>query len=219
MQINTLRLRTWLGWLSTLLPWIVLGLCLLNGYGFPDSISATYYLAPTYTSFMIILGASAILLICYKGYDKQDDIINTLAGLFGLLICLFPCKTPELIEHWPDANIPTIVGTFQIPNNISSIVHNISAMAFFTLLAYNSFFLFTKGADIMTARKQKRNLIYRVCGVGMMASFVFLIPVSIFKLWGGIWVIETVALMFFGISWLTKADVYPWLFCDTPYTD
>lgn len=216
MQINTLKLRKILGWLGMLLPWIVLGLCLIFGYGFPDSISATYYLAPTITPFMIILGAAGILLICYNGYDKHDDIICTLAGLFAIGICLFSCGTKDLIKHWPELNLPTIVGTFQIPSWISSILHNIFAIAFFALLAYNSYFLFTKSSGQMTDKKKKRNIIYKVCGTGMMSSFVFIVPISILEIWGGVWVVESVALTFFGISWLTKADTYKWLFCDTP---
>lgn len=216
MQINTLGLRKILGWLGMLLPLIVLGLCLIFGYGFPDSISSTYYIAPTITPFMIILGAAGILLICYKGYDKHDNIICTIAGICALCICLFPCSTADLIEHWFDANIPTTVGTFQLPENISGIVHNISAVSFFGLLAYNSFFLFTKSSGVMTDKKRKRNIIYRVCGIGMIASFALLIPVSIFEIWSGVWWIETIALVFFGVSWLTKADTYRWLFCDTP---
>ena len=219
MQINTLRLRKLLGWAGMLLPLVVLALCLIFGYGFPDSISSTYYLSPTITPFMIILGASSVLLISYMGYDKQDDIICTLAGIFGLLICLFSCSTENLITHWVHVAIPTTVGTFQLPANISGILHNISAFIFFGLLAYNSFFLFTKSSGEMTDKKKKRNIIYRVCGIGMMSSFIFIIPVSIFNLWGGVWIIEAIALIFFGISWLTKSDIYPWLFCDTPYTD
>lgn len=215
MQINTLRLRAWLGWLGMLLPIIVLALCFVFGYGFPDSISSTYYLPPTITPFMIILGASSILLISYKGYDKQDDIVCTLAGIFGLMICFFPCSTKDLIHHWTDITIPTVVGTLQLPENISGIIHNISAFIFFGLLAYNSFFLFTKSSGEMTEKKKKRNLIYKICGIGMMASFIFIIPVSIFKIWGGVWWIEAVALAFFGISWLTKTDKYSVLFCDS----
>ena len=219
MQINTIRLRKCLGWLGIALPWIVLALCLVFEFGLPDSISSTYYLAPTVTPFMIILGAASILLISYMGYDKQDDIICTLAGIFGLLICLFPCQTVNLIPHWVDTNIPTIVGTFQLPQNVSSIIHNVSAIIFFGLLAYNSFFLFTKSKGEMTDKKKKRNIIYRVCGIGMIASFVFIIPVSILKIWGGVWLIEAIALSFFSISWLTKSNVYPWLFCDTADKD
>ena len=216
MQINTLRLRKLLGWAGMLLPLIVLALCLMFGYGVPDSISATFYLAPTVAPFMIILGASGILLISYMGYDKHDDVVCTIAGIFGLMICLFPCKTTGLNTHWFDADLPVFVGMLQLPQDISGIIHNISAIIFFGLLAYNSFFLFTKSSGIMTDKKKKRNIIYRVCGIGMISSFLLLIPVGIFNIWGGTWLVETIALMFFGISWLTKSDTYKWLFCDTP---
>ena len=86
------------------------------------------------------------------------------------------------------------------------------AMIFFVLLAYNSLFLFTKHGDIMTKNKRKRNIIYRVCGIGMIASFLILLLPS-FKI--QIWLVETIALFFFGISFLTKADYYPWLFADS----
>ena len=96
---------------------------------------------------------------------------------------------------------------------------NQKAIIFFALLAYNSFFLFTKGSENPTENKKKRNIIYKVCGIGMVSSFLFMIPVAIFNIHGGTWAIETIALAFFGISWLTKSDIYPWLFCDTPYKD
>jgi hypothetical protein len=112
-SIDTIRLRKVLGWLGFSLAWIVLGLCLIfncvPGHIFPDSISATYYFAPTITPFMIILGASGILLMCYRGYTKSDDIINTLTGIFALGICLFPCSNPEMYEA---GIIPNLVGTF-----------------------------------------------------------------------------------------------------------
>ena len=68
----------------------------------------------------------------------------------------------------------------------------------------------------MTRKKKIRNIIYRVCGVGMLASFIIMafpyFPCQT-------WITEALALFFFGISFLTKADIYPWLFCDTPYAD
>ena len=199
-----------------MLPIIVLVQCLIFGYGIPDSISSTYYLSPTITPFMIILGASGILLISYRGYDSHDDLICTIAGILGLCICIFPCTTEDLGVHWEDVVFPYNVGTFQLPYFISGILHNISAIGFFMLLAYNSYFLFTKSSGEMTDNKRKRNVIYRVCGIGMAVAFVLIIPISIFELWGGVWLVETIALAFFGVSWLTKSDVYTWLFCDNP---
>ena len=198
MDINTTRLRCTIGWLAMLLPWLVV---ILHG-AFPQSISITYFYPETVAVFMIIMGAACFLLMSYKGYGLQDDIINTIAGIMGLLVCLFPMD--------PDNGILN-VGTFQISANISDIVHLIVAIIFFGLLSYNSLFLFTKSGGEMTPQKKKRNIIYRVCGIGMLASFLLMLIPSFYI---QVWLVETIALLFFGISWLTKADYYSWLFAD-----
>ena len=202
MRINTVRLRALIGWLGMLLPWIVV---LLIGY-IPQSISATWY-TNACTVFMIILGSASMLLISYKGYEKKDDILLTCSGIAGLGICLFPCSVPTVSGK---------VGTFLIDSKISNVIHFVCAIVFFVLLAYNSFFLFTKGAGEMTKKKKIRNIIYRVCGVGMLASFsIMLLPSFSIRTW----LTEAIALFFFAISFLTKADIYPWLACDTPYIE
>ena len=101
-----------------------------------------------------------------------------------------------------------------LPAAISGIIHNISAVVFFGLLSYNSLFLFTKSNGIMTDKKKKRNIIFKVCGIGMVASLILIIPVSIIGIWGGTWFVEALALFFFGISWLTKSNIYSWLFAE-----
>ena len=194
-MFNVNRLRCFVGHLAFWLPWIVA----LILWRIPSSISSTYY-THAGAVFMIILGACSVLLMFYDGYDKMDDIINTTAGIFGLLICLFPCGT--------DAER---VGTFQVPVEISSAIHNISAVVFFLILAYVSLFQFTKSNGNMTEKKKKRNVIYRVCGVGMIASFAILLLPSFYI---QVWLTEMFALSFFGISWLTKANAYKWLFAD-----
>lgn len=201
-MINTIRLRCAIGGLGMSLAFIVLVLSLINGFGFPESISDTYYLEPCIAPFMIILGAAGILLCCYQGYEKIDDIICFCAGLFGLGICLFPCSSYRDLDG--------LVGTFQLPIEISNILHTICAFIFFGILAYNSLFLFTKTSGNMTDNKKKRNIIFRVCGVGMLASFILLVlPIP-----NVVWLVEMIALMFFGVSWLTKANCIRMLFCD-----
>lgn len=195
-MINTKRLRCMVGWLALLLPWIVALLL----WRFPSSISSTYYTWEAGAVFMIVLGSASILLMYYDGYDKIDDILNTIAGIFGLSICLFPC--------W--ANMEK-VGTFQVPVGISSTIHNISAVLFFAILAYVSLFQFTKSNGEMDKKKKARNVIYRICGAGMIGAFALLLLPSFYI---QVWLVETVALFFFGVSWLTKANAYPWLFCD-----
>ena len=217
-MINTKRLRCTIGWLGMLLPWIVLLMSNVYGYGFPDSISATYYIPTCITPFMIILGSAGLLLFSYKGYDRQDDIVCSIAGVFALGICLFSCATKGLITRWFELSELTKVGTFQIDPSVSGMIHNICAIGFFGLLAYNSLFLFTKSItkdkDKMGESKKKRNIVFRTCGVGMTISLLAIVPISVFEWWGGVWIIETIALTFFGISWLTKANCYSWLFAD-----
>ena len=111
-MINTKRLRCIVGILGMLLPWIVLILSFAYGYGFPDSISATYYLPTCITPFMIILGSAGLLLISYKGYDLQDDIVCSVTGIFALGICLFSCGIEDLVSHWLELADLTLVGTF-----------------------------------------------------------------------------------------------------------
>lgn len=201
-SIDTRRLRCSIGWLGMLLPWLVV----LITWSWPDSISITYYSYLATGTFMVILGSAGMLLMNYKGYTKVDDIINTITGIAGLCICAFPMAYQIGTEY-------VKTGVFNLPSNISGIFHNISAFLFFGLLAFNSLFLFTKSSGEMTKNKKIRNIIFRVCGVGMLASFlILLIPGSVLE--NKTWVTEMFALTFFGISWLTKANCYPWLFCD-----
>ena len=199
-MISVKRLRCFVGFLAILLPWIVALLL----WRFPQSISSTYYTFEAGPVFMIILGFASGLLMYYDGYDKIDDILNTITGILGLCICLFPC-TPEVLSL-------THIGTFQLPVNISNSIHSISAVLFFVLLAYISFFQFTKTSGTMTEKKKIRNIIYRVCGIGMLASFLILLLPSFYI---QVWLTETIALFFFGVSWITKANAFKWLAAET----
>lgn len=201
MDINIRRLRCMLGWLAMALPWLsVLFTMLFGGRGWPTSISITYYYPTAFPVFLIILGAASTMLFAYKGYETIDDIINSVAAIFGLMILLFP----TIHYSYP------ITGAFGIPSNISEIIHTTSAIIFFVLLSFNSLFLFTKSSGEITKGKKIRNIIFRVCGIGMLASFaLLLIPAPHM-----VWIVETIALAFFGISWLTKANCYKWLAAD-----
>ncbi len=201
ITVNTKRMRIMIGALGMLLPWLVA----LVTLSWPESISCTYYSVFAVGVFMVILGSAGILLINYKGYDKVDDITGTIAGIFGLLICLFPMVYVE--------NPEMKTGILHLPSNISNIFHCISAFGFFGMLAFMSFFLFTKTAGEMTKKKKIRNIIYRVCGIGMIGSFLLMlldvIPgVNIYNL---TWIVETIALTFFGVSWIVKSDSVPML--------
>lgn len=202
------RIRNYAGLLGGLLPWLSLFSAWLYGLitgGLTDtfwkdfSISATYYCSPALTG---VLTAASIVLMCYKGYEPIDEIVTTLSGVFGIFIVLFPCLCDLSTEH---------VGFFQINCNLSHIIHCISATTFFCLLAFNSLFLFTKTDGNRTDRKKIRDIIYRVCGIGMLCVMIF-IPLPIhFPM--KVWWVEMIALTFFATSWLVKGG-YFWFLND-----
>ena len=201
VTVDTKRMRIMIGILGMALPWLVALITL----SWPQSISFTYYSLFAVGTFMVVLGSAGILLINYKGYEKIDDISATIAGIFGILICLFP------MTYLPDPSTKT--GILHLQSNISNIFHCISAVGFFGTLAFMSFFLFTKTDGEMTKQKKIKNIIYRVCGVGMLASFLLmllnLIPgVHIYNL---TWIVEAIALFFFGASWIVKSNAFPFL--------
>lgn len=201
VTVDTKRMRIMIGVLGMLLPWLVALITL----SWPQSISITYYSIFAVGTFMVVLGSAGILLINYKGYEKIDDISATIAGIFGILICLFP------MTYLPDPSAKT--GVLHLPSNISNIFHCISAVGFFGTLAFMSFFLFTKTSGKITPQKKIKNVIYRICGIGMLASFLlfFLNFIPNFECYNLTWIIEAIALFFFGASWIVKSDAFPFL--------
>jgi len=192
-----LALRKAVGWIGILLPVVLsLGSVILFGEESLRKNISLYYYSGMRDVFVGALCAIALFLFFYKGYDRWDNISADLAALFALGIALFP-TVPE--------------GEY----NAAAIIHFISAALFFTILSGMSFFLFTRGKSDPTQRKLVRNNIYIACGLVMIISLISLLifyiffnkqhPESRFVFWT-----ETIALIAFGISWLTKGGtLYP----------
>lgn len=195
------RIRIFIGILGLILPWLSLigTVFVARTNGFPNdfwetlSISATYYVTPPLVG---VLTTASVILMCYKGYNWKDHAITTLSGVFGAMIVISPCKCSVAGE---------LVVFFQLPVNISHIIHCTSAVLFFILLSINSMFLFTLGGN-ETRNKKIKNIIFRVCAVGMICALV-LMPLPI-KFFAKTFIIEAIALTFFGVSWLVKGEIF-----------
>ena len=201
-----LRIRCACGVMGILLPWLALlsaGIAPHPSTEWWWSLSATYYQSPALVG---VLAPACVVLISYAGYEMVDHIINTLSGVFGLCIILFPCK----VSWIPDG---TRVGFFQIPIEVSHIIHCISAVLFFALVAINIIFLFTKtDKPVITSRKRIRNILFRVCGIGILvlgSGFGMVIFGIAPQYW--VFFIEVGILMLFGFAWLVKGEVFPFL--------
>ena len=192
---SSLLHRNVLGLLGMMLPFISIfsGLFVRNKvHGWWWSISATYYISPALS---IILGASAIFLICYRSYDTIDTVINIISGIFAMGVVLFPCKGPYDYPY---------VGFFQLPVAVSNVIHSICALLLFVFLSYNIGWLFTRGSN------EKKNKIYRFCSYSMIVILSIFVLLKILEFFGlpipG-WIVmiaEALLLLFFGFAWLVK---------------
>ena len=201
-----LRIRNLCGLLGILLPWIALFAAALKPDKHPQwwwSISATYHQAPE--ALVGVLVPASIVLMSYIGYNRADNIITTITGLFGLGIVLFPCKVAWIPDGSP-------VGFFQLPIEFSQILHSGCAVLFFLCASINTLCQFTRHGETMTEQKIVRNVIYRICGWGMIGLLALLVFLNI-RLGQGWWVmvIEIILLHLFGFAWLVKGEFFPFL--------
>ena len=200
-----LRIRNLCGLLGILLPWIALfsaGIKLDKPDGWWWSISATYYQSDALVG---VLVPACIVLMSYIGYDRVDNFITTLTGLFGLGIVLFPCKVDWIADG-------STVGFFQLPIEFSQKIHTACAVLFFLCAAINTLCQFTRHGATMTPQKKVRNVIYRICGWGMIGLLVLLIALVLLKAPG--WVVmvsEILLLHLFGFAWVVKGEFFPFL--------
>ena len=194
-----MTLRKTVGWIGLLLPFVLMlgGFFIFQGKLVESSISY-YYHTGMRDVFVGALCAVALFLFYYTGYDKWDDWAGFLGGIFALGVAWFPT-------------------TKSGPDDWVGLVHLVCAVLFFITLAAFSLFLFTKTerGKRPWGRKKKRNLIYIICGIIMLACLIVILVYKIllkdnahetsFVYWG-----ETIALVAFGVSWLTKGEaIYP----------
>jgi hypothetical protein len=176
-----------------------------------SSISAYYDHDRARDFFVGILWTVAWFLFAYKGYSKHDDAMTDLAGVLALGVSLVPSSDRAF-------------GGF----------HLVCAAALFVVLALMSLFVFTKTEEsrddpfvkrvrsVLESRhprptdelKKRRNRVYKASGWLMLASLAgaglskVLDPDGVYP---GVFIFEALGLIAFGVGWLTKGGVFPWL--------
>lgn len=220
LLISYLTLRKTIGWLGILLPIVLfMGNYIISFFTdfetdcdpFKSSISHYYYTRMS-EIFTGTLCAVSLFLFTYNGHPKKmgekglsDRLLSFLAATFALGVVLFPTSAEGAIP----CNLRAIVTT-----SLTGNIHFTMAALFFVTLAYLSYFNFTKTGGLMTTQKMKRNKIYRICAIVMIASLLF---IAIYKLFlkghsnfldniHPVFCLEALALFAFGFSWLTKGE-------------
>lgn len=201
--ISYMNMRILIGLLGMALPAICYLWCIVyNDNRVLDSISMHYY-TNFRDLFVGTLITFSVFLISYKGYDALDNAVTMIIGISGIGIALFPCGNPGAGEK---------VSFMLLDSSRTSVIHYISAGAFFSLLSFNSFFLFTKSKARVQrgSRKHYRNIVYKVCGVVIIVALIsmlaaLLVTTQEFRDASHILMVqETIMLAAFGVSWLVK---------------
>jgi hypothetical protein len=211
---NSLTLRKIIGVLGMAMPLLLFILLYFdNGLQHPLESISHYYYTRVGSVFVITLSLLAFFLIVYKGKEPIDFYISLFAGVFALLVVLFP--TNNITDICGDATKKYAV-TILPKSDFRMYFHYTVAGLFFLCLSYMSFFLFTKSDKSPSKRglkKRIRNRIYRTCGILTVLAILILftgslkiIPSEYFKEYPLTFWMETLAVESFGLAWLIKGE-------------
>lgn len=192
--------RAAIGYIGLLLPFVVVIVAkwrpVPDHQGFLlESISAYYYTTGV-VFFVGGLFALSLFLLTYRGYtdDSEDLWLARLAALAAFVVAASPTEPP-----WVSVRLAWWTEWMGWTHNAGAVVLFGSFIAF-------SLWLFPrthKGMrDRMSRRKKRQNLIYRICGAVMILSVAGALYLGLTG--RSIFIPESVALIMFAISWLTK---------------
>ena len=143
-----------------------------------------------------ILFVLGFFLMAYKGPLPIDNITAKIGCITSLGASLFP--TTFCSDCWVHA------------------LHFVFAFLLFSVFIFFSIYLFRKthSKKTMTVQKKYRNRIYLVCGIIMILCIVaiaisfFLLESSVTEKYKLVFWFESIALVSFGISWITKSESF-----------
>jgi len=213
LQKSDYRIRKLIGVLGLCLPFL---LFISQGELF-SSISHYYYQPLTSLFFIIIISAFALFLISYKGYKIDltterisDDFITNIGGIAALVVVFIPTRCinsgSSSIDIICKSGIYPLLGH---NDETLGTIHLISAGVFILAMGWMSKYKFKRSPNDTNKK------LYVICGnlvfvsVGLMIALIILEKLGI-SFWLDkyyVIILETTAIVPFGISWLVKGRV------------
>ncbi len=199
LVLSYLDLRKAIGFIGFLLPFVlVAGKLILDGPGLQPSISGYYYTSMR-DVFVASLCAIGVFLMSYRGYERIDDFAGKLASIFAIGTALLPTNPPVYAT-----TLQLLIGRF----------HLLFALCLFLTLAFFALVLFrkTNPSKPTTPQKRKRNIIYTICGIGIIVCILLIVIVQLLPRDAAVFAakpifwLEAVAIVLFGISWFVKGE-------------
>ncbi|MEN9684534.1 MAG: hypothetical protein RLZZ28_320 [Bacteroidota bacterium] len=235
MVISYLTIRKAIGWLGMLLPFILLAgnffinhFDILNNSFFINTDLTDHYTADSswkpsishyyYSTvgelFTGVLSAVALFMFSYKGFEKlshetglSDSLVTNLAGVFAMGVVVFPTDSAVKIND----NIRSFTSSHN-----TGLIHLGFAALFFIALSVMCIVNFRRTGDAAGFGKKEDHNFYLLCGTGMLVCIGLIFIYSTFladkKIEAldrlhPVFSLESVALVFFGSSWLKKGKV------------
>ena len=225
--IHLQTLRKAIGWIALSLPFtLALGENVRDWAfsvdptaerAFIESSISAYFHTGMREVFVGTLCAIGVFLLCYRGYERRDNVAAKIAGLAALVVAMFP--TAERSREATDASevlidSATLFSSARVPDPAYvGVLHLAAAVIFFVTLAVMALFLFTRTSGNVTPEKKRRNVIYRVTGWVILAciAVIAVAKLALDQAWveqlSLVFWLETIAIIAFAISWLTKAEI------------
>jgi hypothetical protein len=203
--MSYLLMRVLIGAIAVLLPFTLILVNWAIGHGFSSSMSGYYY-TPMRNIFVGSLCAIGVFLISYDGYDLADRTITDAAGLCTICIAFFPTRPAQ-----PTAR-QVLIGDLHLTFACTAFVL-LSVMAFrfakrqptppglgWWRRAEHALGFTGPGESQAPAWER---VVYRVSGGVILISVILVYPLSAAATYS-LLVLETVMLVFFGLSWFVK---------------
>ncbi|MCQ0969276.1 hypothetical protein MLD63_02335 (plasmid) [Paracoccus sp. TK19116] len=221
LVVSFLAVRRSIGILGLFLPVSLIVYGLFSHDGILDSMSAYYY-SPMREIFVGTLCALAVFLWTYEGYRPQpgewlsDRIVAKVASLGAAGVALLPtapapifgAEAAPVIEDQP---VTCTLSQCLLGDVTASVVHFLSAAAFFGAMTVFLLFLFTKGAED-SGEKRAANRIYRACGLVILVALVLIGVLQFTGLREALGILrpvfwlEVAASIAIAVGWMTKGD-------------
>jgi len=185
--VSYLTLRRTVGFLGISLPIVLFTWGMLREHLWLNTISA-YYSLRARDALVGCLCTIGCFLFTYHGHDKHDNVVTQVAGTCAVLVALLP-STHSGVQH---------------------ALHFLFAATLFVLLAYISYFRFTRRDSRPTEAKLTRNRVYRLCAIVMIVCVGLIPALDLMHLTARLsairpdFLLETLALWAFGLSWVVK---------------
>jgi len=234
LVVSYLTMRKAVGWLGMSLPFILLVgnyfinkcnflnnpwfITILDNYKYTPagawkSSISHYYYSTVGELFTGTLCAVALFMFSYNGHPIRkgdfglaDRTMTFLVGLFAIGVVIFPTSSDNAISD----NIRIFLSSKNTQN-----IHFTFAALFFITLAFMCIINFRRAENVDDFGKGKDDNFFRLCGIVMLVCLILIFSYSFFLKGQEIkwldsikptFVLESVALIFFGLSWLVKGQ-------------